>query len=194
MSDALPSESCTWAQISSVVVQARPKDPTWAHHHLIESWLPNSHSWTVIRIFFCSICFFFFFFYQLMGLQTKLQEGDSRESQWDKQTRLNPNLQFYGEQEWSRWIDAAFICHWSGRDLFVPDWPRLVRQITDGSGSNLQPLKGGGRSRRVSGGSAGCRRGQTEHLTVRKQQQRRRCFEPTHNKAGKSPIKRYISL
>lgn len=46
-----------------------------------------------------------------MGLQTKLQEGDSRESQWGKQTRLNPNLQFYGKQERSRWIDAAFICH-----------------------------------------------------------------------------------
>lgn len=129
-----------------------------------------------------------------MGLQTKLQEGDGRESQWDKQTRSNPNLQFYGKQERSLWIDAAFICPRSGRDLFVPDWPQLVRQITDGSGSNLQPLEGGRRSRRVSGGSAGCRRGQTEHLTVRKQQQRRWRSEPAHNKAGKSPIKRYISL
>lgn len=58
------------------------------------------------NIVFFSICYFFF--YQLMGLQPKLQEGDSRESQWDKQTRLNP---FYGKQERSRWIDAVFICH-----------------------------------------------------------------------------------
>lgn len=128
-----------------------------------------------------------------MGLQTKLHEGDSIGSvgQTNSFKSKPAILRRTGTEPLDR------------RCLHFPlKWPRsvcsrpaqLVRQITDGSGSNLQPLEGGRRSRRVSGGSAGCRRGQTEHLTVRKQQQWRRRSEPAHNKAGKSPIKRYISL